>query len=42
MVTDFFKEEVALFLEDDLDPLGAKIINLFLNDAAVKEYEGLL
>ncbi|QEN03653.1 DUF4914 family protein [Thiospirochaeta perfilievii] len=42
MLVDFFKEEVSLFLEDDLDPLGREIIELFLNDAPVKEYEGLL
>ena len=42
MLTDFFKEELAVFLEDDLDPLGTKIIELFLNDAPVEAYEGLL
>lgn len=42
MLVDFFKEEVAQFLEDDLDPTGKQIIELFLNDASVEEYEGLL
>ncbi|MBN2619165.1 MAG: DUF4914 family protein [Spirochaetales bacterium] len=42
MLTDFFKEEISLFLEDDLDPVGKKIINLFLNDATIEEYEGIL
>ena len=42
MLLDFFKEEVSVFLEDDLDPLGKKIIDMFLNDASVQEYEGLL
>lgn len=42
MLTDFFKDEVSQFLEDDLDPLGKKIIELFLNDASIEEYEGLL
>lgn len=42
LLTGFFKEEVRLFLEDDLDPVGKKIIDLFLNDASVDMYEGLL
>ncbi len=42
MLTEFFKEEVAEFLEADLDPLGKKIIEMFLNDASVEEYEGIL
>ncbi|MBI9098333.1 MAG: DUF4914 family protein [Spirochaetaceae bacterium] len=42
MLTDFFKEEVSQFLEDDLDPLGKKIIELFLSDAPIKDYEGLI
>jgi len=42
MLTDFFKEEVAVFLEDDLDPLGRKIIEMFINDAPVADYEGIL
>ncbi|MDC7222073.1 MAG: DUF4914 family protein [Spirochaetales bacterium] len=42
MLSDFFKEEISQFLEDDLDPVGRKIIELFLNDASVEEYEGLL
>ncbi|ERP30729.1 DUF4914 family protein [Chitinivibrio alkaliphilus] len=42
MLTNFFKEEVKQFLSDDLDPVGRKIIELFLADASVDAYEGLL
>ncbi len=42
MLVDFFKEEVSAFLEDDLDSTGRKIIELFLTDASVEEYEGML
>ncbi len=42
MLTDFFKDEVKQFLEDDLDPVGRAIIELFLNDGSVEEFEKLL
>jgi hypothetical protein len=42
ILTEFFKEELEKFNTDLLDPLGQKIIELFLNDASVEEYENLL
>ena len=42
MLTDFFKEELSQFLQDDLDPLGRQIIELFLSDAPIGDYEGLI
>jgi hypothetical protein len=42
MLVDFFKEEVAQFLEDDLDRAGRRIIELFLSDASLEAYEGIL
>lgn len=42
MLTDFFKEELAQFLTDDLDRTGRRIIELFLNDAPVEAYENIL
>jgi len=42
MLTEFFKSEISQFLENDLDPVGRQIIELFLNDAPISEYEGIL
>lgn len=42
MLTEFFKEEVSQFIEDELDPIGKKIIQLLLKDTLVQEYKGLL
>lgn len=42
MLTDFFKEELSQFLQEDLDPLGRQIIELFLSDAPIGDYEGLI
>lgn len=42
MLTDFFKEELSVFLEDDLDPVGRQIIEMFLNDASVEEFAAVL
>lgn len=42
MLTDFFKDEVKEFLVDDLDPVGKSIIELFLADGSVEEFEKLL
>jgi len=38
MLTDFFKTELEKYNTDELDPLGKKIIELFLNNASVEEY----
>ncbi|MHB1153445.1 MAG: DUF4914 family protein [Eubacteriales bacterium] len=42
MLTDFFKSELKKFDISQLDELGQKIINLFLNDAAISEYIALI
>ena len=39
ILVDFFKEELTKYLVDDLDPLGRQIIECFLNDGAVQDYE---
>ena len=38
ILTDFFKEQVQGFLNDELDPIGQQIIELCLNDAPLEEY----
>lgn len=42
MLNDFFKQELEKFNTPELDPLGAKIIELVLNDAKVQDYVDLL
>jgi len=42
ILTDFFKKEVAKFDTPLLDPLGRKIIQLFLSHAKAEEYSGLI
>ncbi len=42
MMTDFFKEELKKFMTPELNPLGRKIIDLCMKDAAVEEYEKLI
>jgi len=41
ILTDFFKEEVAAFMTEDLDPLGRQIIDVCLRDGTVEDYEAL-
>jgi hypothetical protein len=41
ILTGFFKEELAKFMTEDLDPMGRQIIELCLRDASVQEYEAL-
>ncbi|MGM0462418.1 MAG: DUF4914 family protein [Fibrobacterota bacterium] len=42
MLKNFFKEEVQQFMCKELDPAGQKIITLFLQDAPIEEFEGIL
>ncbi|MGF1508363.1 MAG: DUF4914 family protein [Myxococcota bacterium] len=41
MLQDFFAEQLALFDDPDLEPLGRRIIDRCLNGATVQEYEAL-
>ena len=38
----FFKQELEQFMTDELDPLGRKIIECFLNNGTVEDYEELM
>ena len=38
ILTDFFKEQLQQYLTDELDPMGAEIIKLCMNDAPLEEY----
>ncbi len=42
ILKDFFDQELQDFLTDELDPLGRKIIECFLNDGTIEEYEALI
>lgn len=42
MLVDFFKAEVKKFDVEALHPLGRQIIQLFLNDGTVKDFEELI
>ena len=42
ILTDFFKEECRKFLVPELDPLGKRIIEACLADAAVEQYYDLI
>ncbi len=39
ILTDFFKVELKKFYNDELDPLGRKIIEAFMNDVPIEEFE---
>lgn len=39
ILVDFFKEQLQQFLTDDLDPLGREIIEAYMRDASVEEFE---
>ncbi|HSN58439.1 MAG TPA: DUF4914 family protein, partial [Clostridiaceae bacterium] len=39
---DFFRLELQNYLKDDLDPLGRKIIESFLNGDSITELEKLM
>ncbi|QDT38031.1 DUF4914 family protein [Stratiformator vulcanicus] len=42
MLTDFFHEQIKLFLHEDLSPQGKQIIEACLNNASVEEYEAII
>ncbi|MFI3115932.1 MAG: DUF4914 family protein [Clostridia bacterium] len=42
ILVDFFKQEVQEFYTDDLDPRGRAIIDCFMNNGSVEDYEKLL
>lgn len=42
ILTDFFKQELAQFNTDELDPLGRQIIEMFQNGASVEDYIKLI
>jgi len=42
ILTDFFKSELKQFLTSELDPLGKKIIECFLNDGVLDDFMGLI
>ncbi|MFT4297904.1 MAG: DUF4914 family protein, partial [Candidatus Woesearchaeota archaeon] len=42
ILDDYFKKELAKFMTDELDPLGKKIIQLFLDNADLEEFEKLI
>jgi hypothetical protein len=39
---DFFRTQLAEFLEDDLDPLGRRIVQCCMDKGTVADYEGLI
>lgn len=39
ILTDFFKEQLKQYMMPDLDPRGKKIIDIFLKNGSVKDYE---
>ena len=41
-LNEFFRDELRKFLEDDLNPLGARIIQCALDGGSVNEYEDLI
>ncbi len=41
-MTEFFHNELAQYLHDDLDPLGRKIIECCLANGSVEDYMTLL
>jgi len=42
ILVDFFKQELKKYLVEDLNPLGRQIIEAYLNDASVKEFESFI
>ncbi|MFT4303611.1 MAG: DUF4914 family protein [Candidatus Woesearchaeota archaeon] len=42
ILDDYFKSELKQFLCDELDPKGKQIIELFLNDAKLEEFEKII
>ncbi|HPC46330.1 MAG TPA: DUF4914 family protein, partial [Candidatus Latescibacteria bacterium] len=42
ILTDFFRKQVQKFLKNSLDELGRKIIDCFLANGTVEEYEKLI
>lgn len=42
ILNDFFKEELAKYLVDDLEPLGREIIEAYMNDVPLSKYEELI
>ncbi len=42
ILVDFFKQELEKYLVDGLSPLGRQIIEAYLNDASVQEFENLI
>lgn len=42
ILTDFFRKELEKYNTEELNPLGRKIIELFLNDATVQDYIDLI
>ena len=42
ILTDFFHKQIRGFLEDDLNPLGRRIIECCLEGGQVTDYEGLI
>lgn len=42
ILENYFKKELKQFLCDELNPLGRKIIELFLNDGKLEEFEKLV
>lgn len=41
-LTDFFKTELKKYYTEELHPVGRQIIELFLNDGSVKEFEEII
>jgi hypothetical protein len=42
MLTEFFKNELIKFNTDELDPLGRKIIECFLNDGTLDDFNDII
>ncbi|MGB4661391.1 MAG: DUF4914 family protein, partial [Mobilitalea sp.] len=42
ILTDFFKQELEKYNTEELNPLGRKIINMFLEGATVKDYMDII
>lgn len=42
ILTDFFKKELEQYLVEELDPLGRQIIECFMNDGSLEDYNDLI
>jgi len=43
ILTDFFKKELSLYMDDpELDPMGRKIIQCFMQDGGILDYEKII